>query len=126
LHVGEHGFVHIDRFGRVPHSGPVFAAGDAVDFPVKQGGVGAQQADRVAESVAALAGVAIDPAPFDPVLQGVLLTDEQPRYIAAKITGGHGFTSRFSDTPLDDVTHKIAARYLAPYLERLDAIAVGT
>ena len=126
LHVGDHGFIQVDRFGRVPHSGPVFAAGDAVDFPVKQGGVGAQQADRVAESVAALAGVEIDPEPFDPVLHGVLLTDGEPRYIAAKITGGHGFASRFSDMPLDDVTHKIAAKYLAPYLERLDRIAIGS
>ena len=34
----------------------VFAAGDATDFPVKQGGLGAQQADVAAAGIAALAG----------------------------------------------------------------------
>ncbi len=117
LHVGEHGFIRVDKFCRVPNAGPVFAAGDAVDFPIKQGGVGAQQADVVAESIAQLAGVDIEPRAFNPVIHGVLLTDERPRYLAAKLTGGHGFVSQFSDTPIDGVTQKVAARYLAPYLE---------
>jgi sulfide:quinone oxidoreductase len=108
-------------FCRVPDSGPVFAAGDAVDFPVKQGGVGSQQADVAAESIAQLAGVDIDPQPFNPVIHGILLTDDRPRYIAAKITGGHGFASHFSDTPIDGVTQKVAARYLAPYLAEREA-----
>ena len=34
----------------------VFAAGDAADFPVKQGGIGTQQADVAAAGIAALAG----------------------------------------------------------------------
>ena len=121
LQASENGFVRVDQFGRVPHAGPVFAAGDAVDFPVKQGGVSCQQADVVAESIAKLAGVDIDPQAFNPQIHGVLLTDGKPRYIAAKITGGHGFASQFSDRPIDGVTKKIAGRYLTPYLERLDA-----
>ena len=121
LHAGEHGFIRVDMFCRVPDSGPVFAAGDAVDFPVKQGGVGSQQADVAAESIAQLAGVDIDPQPFNPVIHGVLLTDDRPRYIAAKITGGHGFASHFSDAPIDGVTQKVAARYLAPYLAEREA-----
>jgi len=120
LPVSEHGFIGVNRFCRVPHVGPVYAAGDAVDFPVKQGGLGSQQADVVAESIAQLAGADIQPRAFDPVIRGLLLTDEHPRYIAAKITGGCGFASQFSDTPIDGVTHKIAARYLAPYLEQLE------
>jgi len=32
----------------------VYAAGDAADFPVKTGGLAAQQADAAAESIAAL------------------------------------------------------------------------
>ena len=55
-------------FCRVPGAGPVFAAGDAVDFPIKQGGVGSQQADVVAESIAALAGAEIEPHAFEPVI----------------------------------------------------------
>jgi sulfide:quinone oxidoreductase len=121
LPVSEHGFLAVNRFCRVPHAGPVYAAGDAVDFPIKQGGIGCQQADVAAESIAKLAGVEIEPHTFDPVMHGVLLTDERPRYLRADITGGRGFASRFSDEPIDGVTHKIAGRYLAPYLERLDA-----
>ena len=39
----------------------VYCAGDAADFPVKQGGLATQQADAIAEHVAAAAGAAIDP-----------------------------------------------------------------
>lgn len=45
-------FISVDRFGRVPDCGSLFAAGDATDFAVKQGGMSSQQADVVAESVA--------------------------------------------------------------------------
>jgi sulfide:quinone oxidoreductase len=121
LPISEHGFIRVNRFCRVPHAGPVYAAGDAVDFPVKQGGLGSQQADGVAESIAKLAGAEIESHPFVPVIHGVLLTDERPRYFAAKITGGHGFASRFSDEPIDGLTHKIAAKYLTPYLAGRDA-----
>ena len=119
LPVAEHGFIRVDRFGQVPDVGPVFAAGDAVDFPIKHGGVGSQRADGVAESIAALAGADIEPKSFEPEIYGVLLTDERPRYIHAKLTGGHGVESEFSETPIEGRADKIAARYLGPYLERL-------
>jgi sulfide:quinone oxidoreductase len=120
LTVSEHGFLAVDRFCRLLDAGPVFAAGDAVDFPIKQGGVGSQQADVAAESIAALAGAEIEPHAFEPVIRGVLLTDEKPRYFAAEITGGHGFASHFSKEPIDGVSEKVATRYLAPRLEWLD------
>jgi len=120
LPVSEHGFIRVDRFGRVPSCGAVFAAGDATDFAVKQGGVGSQQADVAAESIAALAGAPVEPKSFKPVLQGILLTNERPRYLSAHITGGHGFSSHFSETPLEGPAHKIEAKYLAPYLDGLD------
>ena len=109
----------------MPDAGDVYAAGDAVDFAIKQGGISCQQADVAAESIAALAGWRSSREPFKPEIHGVLLTDSQPRYIAAKVTGGEGSYSQFSETPIDGLTHKIAARYLAPYLERLDASRVG-
>jgi sulfide:quinone oxidoreductase len=121
LPVSEHGFIRVDPSGQVPGSGPVFAAGDAVDFPIKHGGVGSQRADCVAEAIAALAGADIQPRAFEPEIYGVLLTDDKPRYIHARLTGGHGFESEFSETPIDGHTNKISARYLGPYLERLVA-----
>ncbi|HXD53931.1 MAG TPA: FAD-dependent oxidoreductase [Solirubrobacteraceae bacterium] len=126
LPVSEHGFLRVDRFCRVADVEGVYAAGDSVDFPVKQGGVGSQQADAVAESIAALAGAEIEPQPFDPDINGVLLTDEKPRYIHAKITGGHGFASEFSETPIGEATEKITTRYLTHRLQQLDATEVRT
>jgi sulfide:quinone oxidoreductase len=121
LPVSKSGFLRVNRFGRVPDVGPVFAAGDATDFPVKQGGLAAQQADTVAESVAALTGVQIEPQHFMPVIHGVLLTGDKPRYLSAKLTGGHGSSSHFSETPGENAPEaKINAKYLAPYLQKLD------
>ena len=97
----------------------MYAAGDAVDFPIKQGGVGCQLADVVAESIAAVAGAEIEPRSFEPEVYGVMLTDDKPRYIHVKITGGHGSASEFSTTPIEGHTSKITARYLGPYLEEL-------
>jgi sulfide:quinone oxidoreductase len=120
LPASEHGFIRVDSLCRVAGTEDVFAAGDAADFPLKQGGIGCQQADVAASTIAALAGADVEPQPFTPTLHGVLLTDEKPRYLKARITGGQGFASEFSEQPIDGVTQKIDARYLAPYLERLD------
>ena len=116
----EHGFIRVDPYGRVRDVDAVYAAGDAVDFPVKHGGIGSQQADGVAQSIAALAGVNITPEPFDPVIHGMLLTGGEPLYLTAHITGGHGFSSEITDTPTWSPPSKIAAKYLAPYLDGLD------
>jgi sulfide:quinone oxidoreductase len=43
-----------------------------------------------------------------------------PLYLTAKITGGHGFSSELIDTPSWSPPSKIAAKYLAPYLDALD------
>ena len=113
---GEHGFLRTDAHGRLDGVGPIYAAGDASDFPVKQGGLAAQQADAVAESIAALAGANVTPQPFAPLMRGMLLTAGKPLYLSARITGGAGFSSEVSETPIDGPPAKIAAKYLAPYL----------
>jgi len=74
-----------------------------------------------AESIAALAGVELDPKPFKPVIHGMLLTDDRPRYMSAKIIGGQGESSHFGENPPSGgAEQKITARYLTPYLESLD------
>jgi sulfide:quinone oxidoreductase len=123
---GEHGFIRVNPYGQVPDAGPVYAAGDAIDFAVKHGGLASQQADVVAQSIAALAGAPVKPETFHPVIHGMLLTNAKPLYLTARITGGHGFSSEVSDTPTWSPTAKIAARYLAPYLDARDAQAGGT
>jgi sulfide:quinone oxidoreductase len=99
----------------------VYAAGDATDFPVKFGGIAAQQADAAAESIAALSGAAIEPRPFDGVVHGALVSGgkHQRLYFTARFEGGLAQESRTSDTPTSSPEAKIAARYLGPYLDKL-------
>lgn len=120
LPAAEHGFIPIDLHAQVRGVERVYAAGDATDCAVKHGGIAAQQADVAAETIAALAGAPVQPQSFQPVIHGMLLTGGKPRYLHARITGGHGYSSQISDTPTWAPPNKIVARYLAPYLERLD------
>jgi len=118
--LSEHGFYRTDMHGELVDAEHIYAAGDATEFPVKFGGIAAQQADAIAEAIAALAGAPVTPQPFHPVIHGILLTAEEPRYLTARITGGQGFSSEISKTPSWSPAAKIAAKYLAPYLEQLD------
>jgi len=109
----KNGFVPTDLNGLVRGLDDVYAAGDLTDFPVKQGGIAAQQADAAAESIAAAAGAPIEPRPFRPVLRGLLLTGLTPRYL----WGVPGSVRSAADTePLWWPPAKIVGRYLAPFL----------
>lgn len=112
------GFVRIDRHCKVPGGEHVYAAGDVTDFPVKQGGLATQQADVVAEAIAASLGVDLEPAEFDPVLRAVLWTGAGPRYLQGWLGGGHGETSTMTDEPPSWGTDqgKIVGRYLTGFL----------
>jgi sulfide:quinone oxidoreductase len=116
------GFISVDPSGKVRGEDRIYAAGDATDFPVKMGGIAAQQADVAATAIAALAGASVEREPFRPVIHGILLGAEKPLYLSAHITGGHGSSSRVSETPGDSPRTKIAAKYLAPYLEARDRV----
>jgi sulfide:quinone oxidoreductase len=113
---GRGGFIHTDAHGRVPGLDGVFAAGDATTFPVKQGGLAAQQADAAAEAIAASAGGDVDPQPFRPILRGTLLTGGPARYLRADISGAAGDDSIVSGEALWWPPNKLCGRYLAPYL----------
>jgi sulfide:quinone oxidoreductase len=119
LPVDEHGFIIVDEHRRVDGVPDVWAAGDAVAFPIKQGGLAAQQADAAAESIAAHAGADVDSRPFHPVLRGVLLTGRGSQWIRRDLASG--------DTEGEAERHalwwpptKVAGRYLAPYLAALE------
>jgi sulfide:quinone oxidoreductase len=120
---GDDGFVPVDEHCRVRGADRIFAAGDATDYPVKHGGLSSLQADTAAREIARLAGIALDAQPFHPRIHGMLLTGRAPLYISAAVVGGSGFRSRVGSEPLWSPATKIAARYLAPYLDRLDAEA---
>src|SRR5215217_7076813 len=109
------GFIRTDAHGRLAGVDAVFAAGDATAFPIKQGGLAAQQADAVAEAIAAAVGADIDPQPFRPVLRGVLLTGGPARYLRADISGA-GDDSIIAGEAMWWPPNKLSGRYLAPYL----------
>ncbi|HTB50414.1 MAG TPA: FAD-dependent oxidoreductase [Solirubrobacteraceae bacterium] len=124
--LGDHGFIRVDPYCRVPGIEHIYAAGDVTDFPIKHGGIGSQQADTAAQSIAALAGASVTPQRFNPMIHGMLLTNGKPQYLTAHITGGHGFSSEITDAPTWSPPSKIAAKYLAPYLQERDRESTST
>jgi sulfide:quinone oxidoreductase len=111
------GFLPVDEYGRVTGVHGVWAAGDCTDYPIKQGGVAAQQADAVALSIAERAGASVMPEAFKPVLTGILLTGEKPMRLGAD-PGAAGPSPDPGVAPGLPQAAKIAARYLAPHLEQ--------
>jgi sulfide:quinone oxidoreductase len=115
-----YGFIPTDEFGRVPEFDGIYAAGDGTASAIKQGGLAAQQADAIAEHIAARLGAEVSPRPVRPVLRGVLRTAQGPRYLRAELHDVEG-TSTISDEPLWWPPTKISSRWLAPHLARVDA-----
>jgi sulfide:quinone oxidoreductase len=119
-----HGFVPVDRHGRVQGAADVYAAGDATHFPIKQGGLACQQADAAAESIAARAGSAIEPRPYSAMLQGLLLT-ERDATVMRRDAGGAGEDERTpSAQPVWWPPSKVAGRELAQHIGGLPRHAI--
>jgi sulfide:quinone oxidoreductase len=110
------GFVSVDAHCRVHGFENVFAAGDITSFPVKQGGIAAQQADAAAEAIAVSLGADVEPHPFTPVLRGLLLTGREPRYLRRELTGRPEHDPVAAYEPLWWPPAKIVGRHLAPFL----------
>jgi sulfide:quinone oxidoreductase len=107
------GFLPTDDFCHVGSEPDVYAAGDATQFPLKQGGIATQQADVAAADIAARAGSTVEPMPFRPVLRGLLLTGMTARFLRSE----PGTAESAIDTePLWWPPAKIVGRYLAPFL----------
>jgi sulfide:quinone oxidoreductase len=107
-----HGFVPVDDHGRVTGARDIYAAGDATNGLVKQGGLACQQADAVAAHVASVAGAPVDPLPYVPALRARLLTGYGDRF-RRRAGGGDDFAAK----PLWWPPTRGTGRYLAPYLE---------
>jgi sulfide:quinone oxidoreductase len=121
------GFIPVDNFGRVRDVERVWAAGDGTDYPVKHGGVAAQQADTVAQAIAALAGAVLDVRPFTPILEGVLMTGGAARYLRATPPGADGDgESLCVELRGGSAPPKIAARYLGPHLSGRVSAGIGS
>jgi len=111
----DHGFIPIDDHARVQGLEAVYAAGDGTTFPIKQGGLGTEQADAAAEDVSAAVGAPVEPQPFRPVLRGKLIIGEESLNLRADVAGGAGEGIASADY-LWWPPHKVSGRYLAPWL----------
>jgi sulfide:quinone oxidoreductase len=109
------GFVVTDVQMHVSGMECVWAAGDVTSFPIKQGGLAAQQADVAARSIAAHAGAHVPRQAFEPVLRTALITGEAPEYMRATL-GRTRDAEAAVGQPLWWPPAKLAGRYLAPYL----------
>ena len=99
------GFIPVEPNGAVVGAPGIWAVGDATTFPLKQGGLAAQQAVAAAEAIAASAGAPVTPRTEHPVLRAKLFTGGRPAHLGEVTTA-------------DDA--KVATTYLAPMLTRLD------
>jgi len=125
------GFIPVDEHGAVRGRPGVYAAGDGIAYPIKQGGLAAQQADAAAEAIAASFGAAVEPHPFRARLRGQLLTGLAPTYLEADVmprsqaqADAEPRESSLAVNPLWWPPSKIAGRYLAPYLSGRASVAV--
>ena len=103
------GFIPTDPHGVVYGTAGVYAAGDVTAYPMKQGGLATQQADAVAVSIAARAGVPIDPRPFDPRLRALLLTGGAPIELGGSAGG-------VRELPASAWSDKVRGRHLSAWL----------
>jgi sulfide:quinone oxidoreductase len=114
-------FLHVDEYCRVLNTGGrIFAAGDATDLPVKQGGVGAQQADTAAAGIAHLAGAGPAPERLRPRIDATLFASAKPLYLSADLIDGRGWQATFHDEPPWPAGEKVVAEELGPFLRALD------
>jgi sulfide:quinone oxidoreductase len=118
-----HGFIPINANARVVGVPHVFAAGDATDEPIKQGGLAAQQADAAAETIAAEAGAMLMPRPYRRILRGVVLTGERPLYLRRDLDEAQEIIRPLRGTPpgvsreqLWWPQGKVAGRYLTGFV----------
>ncbi len=110
------GFILVGPHGSMRGADSVWAAGDAIAYPVKFGGLASQQADAVAAQIAAHAGVRTTPPPAGLKLRGVLMTGAIPRAMgaaASPVPAEH--------PPLWRPEAKVFGTYLSPYLRSLQS-----
>ncbi|MGN6170724.1 MAG: NAD(P)/FAD-dependent oxidoreductase [Solirubrobacteraceae bacterium] len=117
------GFVPTDICGRVEGLADVYAAGDITTFPIKQGGLAAQQADRIAHTIASGLGAPVKELRADHLLRARLLGGDRTLALRTELDAFGEPTSaalEYVDKNLPGGSPKVFGRYLTPYLARLE------
>jgi sulfide:quinone oxidoreductase len=112
------GFVPTDETGRVEDLADVYAAGDITTYPIKQGGIAAQQADVVAQTIAAQLGASAKEGRQNRILRARLLSGDGAVVLRAELDA----LGRPTASTLDHRESRLAGDlkvfglYLTPYL----------
>ncbi len=114
------GFVAVDEHGAVVGMERTYAAGDVSSRFFKQGPFATQQADAVAEAIAAATGAEVEPQTAAPHMRAVLWTGQGPRYLYGPNGDGEHVVSGPSVRHLEFLHNgRLTARYLSPLVDSL-------
>jgi len=122
------GFVPADASGRVEGLRNVYAAGDLTTFPIKQGGLAAQQADVVAHTLAEELGAPVKQVRTPQVMRARLVGGERPLFLRTEFDWSGRPTSAALEAAGDEQAAsaaKVLGRYLVPYLETREPLSEG-
>ena len=120
------GFVPVDAFGRIEGLQNVYAAGDLTAFPIKQGGLAAQQADVVAHRLAEELGTSVKQIRTPQVVRARLVGGERPLFLRTEFDWrGHPTNAALEGAGDEQAasTAKVLGRYLVPYLETREPLS---
>ena len=112
------GFVPTDSLGRVEGLSHAYAAGDITTYPIKQGGIAAQQADAVAHTIAGELGAQIKELRQTRILRARLLHGEGALVLRTELDPlgrPTGATIEHRDSR-QTADLKVFGQYLTPYL----------
>ena len=116
------GFITTDALGGVIGLPDVYAAGDMTSFPIKQGGLAAQQADVIAQRIASNHGASVTQSRVHRVLRARLVGGAHPVFLRTELdefgqaTAASTVHGHFNDSESVTPPEKVFGRYLSPYL----------
>jgi sulfide:quinone oxidoreductase len=122
------GFTTTDALGGVSGLEDVYAAGDMTSYPIKQGGLAAQQADLIAQRIAAAHGAIVREMRVQRVLRAKLLGGAHPIFLRAELdefgrpTAATLVYEYLDDNEPDSLPRKVFGRYLTPYLHTREPV----
>jgi sulfide:quinone oxidoreductase len=122
------GFITTDALGAVTGLPDVYGAGDMTSFPIKQGGLAAQQADLIAQRIASENGAAVKELRVQHVLRARLIGGPHPIFLRAELDEfGQATTATLQVKCLQDSESltspgKVFGRYLTPYLHTREPV----
>lgn len=122
LPADQRGFTTTDALGSVVGLPDVYAVGDMTSFPIKQGGLAAQQADVVAQRLAFDHGTTVTQPRARRVLRARLVGGANPVYLRTELdefgqaTTATTLHGHFNDSESGTPQEKVFGRYLSPYL----------